>query len=309
MKNSKLILPLLFIVFLFYSCEKEQKNIEVSKTTSTTESSNIEKDYSSKEMPSSVDSKLDKLQYEGKNTQAPKTVTNITDEKIPETRMIIKSGNINIEIDAYSDSEQKVLDIVKKYGGSVASSNVTQNAAGKKQGNISVRVPSDKYDYLLKDVATIGKVLAQNIKSSDVTEEYIDLDARVKTQKDLEQRITTLLQESARNLSDIITLEDKLASIRKNIESIEGRMRFLKNQSDFSTLTINLYEPASIVTSSGSGFFDEIWDSIKSGLKGFTKILGGIFMFLIAFTPVIVFGLIIFWIVRKIIRKRTKNAS
>lgn len=313
MKSRKVYIPLFILFFSFFliSCEKQpdKQTENLGNQNENLYNSNIKNENSSPETKSAPsENQTQKLSKD--IPKVNKTTENTTVDKVLDTRMIIKTGTMNIEIDKYDDAEKSILEVVQRNGGIVSSSNVTQNVSGKKQGTISVRIPTDKFDLLLKDINTIGKVTSQNVKSTDVTEEYIDLEARLKTQKELESRIIKLLQEKARDLSDIITLEDKLASIRKNIESVEGRMKFLKNQSDFSTLSINLFEPSILVTSTGGGFFSELWDSVKSGLQGFTKILGGLIMVIIAFLPIIVIALIIFWIIRKIIkRKKAKKLA
>jgi Domain of unknown function (DUF4349) len=229
------------------------------------------------------------------------------DEKTPEVkdqRMIIKNGSLSIEIDKYDDAEGKINDIVKKYNGFIANSKSTTNSSGNKSGTITVKVPADKYDALISDVTKIGKVMNQNIQANDVTEEYVDLESRLKTQKELEQRLIKLLNEKATRLTEVIEVEEKLASVRQKIESFEGKMKLIKSQSDMSTLTISVYEPSMISTSSGGGFFYELGQAIKKGLSGFTNVLAVSITFIIAIIPLLGFALIIFWVIRKIIRKR-----
>jgi len=241
------------------------------------------------------------------NVSSLKDVSGKTDEKIPDVkdqRMIIKSGILSVEVDKYDEAEAKVNDLVKKYNGFTANSRSSQNSSGNKSGTITVKVPADKFDNLVLDAGKIGKVMNQNIQSNDITEEYVDLESREKTQKELEQRLIKLLNEKASRLSDVIEVEEKLASVRQKIEGIEGRMKLLKSQSDMSTLSINLYEPSMISTSSGGGFFYELGQAIKKGLSGFTNILAVSITFLIAIIPLVIIAVIIFWLIKKIIRNR-----
>ncbi|MCX6156473.1 MAG: DUF4349 domain-containing protein [Ignavibacteria bacterium] len=230
-----------------------------------------------------------------------------TEDKIPDAkdqRMIIKTGSLSIEIDKFDDAETKINDIVKKYSGFISNSKSTVNSSGNKSGTITVKVPADKYDVLTAEVTKIGKVMSQNIQANDVTEEYVDLESRLKTQKELEQRLIKLLNEKASRLTEVIEVEEKLASVRQKIESFEGKMKLLKSQSDLSTLTISVYEPSMISTSTGGGFFYELGQAVKKGLSGFTNVLAVSITFIIAIIPLAGFALIIFWIIRKIIRKR-----
>jgi len=219
-------------------------------------------------------------------------------------RLIIRTGTMKLEVDNFDETEKKIIEIVRNYNGFVSNNTSRLSPSGQKQGTIIVRVPTDKYDVLISDVAAIGKVMSQNISSRDVTEEYIDLEARQKTQKELESRLLKLLSEKTARLTDIVEVEEKLASVRNNIESTEGRMRFLRNQAEFSTLTISVFEPSLLETSSGGGFFYELGQGFKKGLSGFTKVLSSLIMIVIALLPVIVILYIVYLIIKRIWKKR-----
>jgi hypothetical protein len=219
-------------------------------------------------------------------------------------RMIIRSGTMQTEIDNFTESEAKVKQIVTNFNGYVTNSTSQLNASGKKQGTITIRVSSDKFDGMLDELGKIGKVVNQNISGKDVTEEYMDAEARLKTQRELESRLLQLLAEKTANLTAVVEVEQKLSSVRENIEKTEGRMRYLKDQSAYSTLTLSLYEPAILNTSSGGGFFYEIGQGVKRGLNGFTSVISGIITVVIALSPVLaILGLAIYITIR-IIKKR-----
>lgn len=219
-------------------------------------------------------------------------------------RMIIRSGTMSVEADNFNETEAKVKQIVGSVNGYVTNSSSQLNPSGKKQGTITIRVSSDKFDMLLDELGKIGKVMNQNISGKDVTEEYMDSEARLKTQRELESRLLQLLAEKTANLTSVVEVEQKLASVRENIERTEGRMRYLKDQSAYSTLTLSLFEPAILNTSSGGGFFYEIGQGVKKGLSGFTSVISGIITFVIALSPIIaILGLAIYITVR-VIKKR-----
>lgn len=224
-------------------------------------------------------------------------------------RMIIKSGNINIEIDKFDESEKIINEEVSKVKGYITNSNSSLDASGNKQGVIAVRIPSDNFDLFIQRIGMIGKVMSQQISGNDVTEEYIDLEARQTTQKELERRLLELLSEKTANLTDVVEVEEKLSAVRENIERTEGRMKFLKDQSAFSTLNVSLFEPSLLQTSSGGGFFYEIGQAFKKGLSGFTEVLGGLLTFMVAFSPVLIFAFVIFIIIKKILLNRKKRVA
>jgi len=219
-------------------------------------------------------------------------------------RMIIRSGTMSIEAENFNETEQKVKQIVNGVNGYVTNSTSQLDAGGKKKGSITIRVASVKFDEMISQLSGIGKVMNQNISDKDVTEEFMDAEARLKTQRELETRLLKLLSEKTSTLSAIVEVEQKLAGVRENIEKTEGRMRFLKDQAAYSTITVSVYEPAMLTTSTGGGFFYELGESISKGLTGFTKVLSGIITFIIALSPVLALILVILYFVRRYFRKR-----
>lgn len=224
-------------------------------------------------------------------------------------RMIIRSGTMNIEADNFNETELKVKHIVTALNGYVTNSSSLVNTSGKKQGAITIRVAADKFDALRDELAKIGKVMNENITGRDVTEEFMDSEARLKTQRELESRLLKLLEEKTANLTSVVEVEQKLSSVRENIEKTEGRIRLLKDQASYSTLTVSVYEPSILTTSTGGGFFYEIGQGVKKGLDGFTSVLSGIITFIIALSPVLViFGIVIYITIRIIKRRKLSKA-
>lgn len=307
MKNLKSTAVLLFLsLFILYSgCQ--HKDQEVSTTSPKTNISEERDMMNTDATPQNLSKQTAELKMDEKKSG------NITEQgteiKDATKRMIIKTGTMGIEVDKYDDAALKVNEIVKKYGGYVSNTTSSQNSSGKKQGTLTLKVQADKYEALVSETSTLGKVMNQNINANDVTEQYVDLEARLKTQKELEQRLIKLLAEKTARLTDVVEVEQKLASVRQVIESIDGKMRYMRNQSEMSTLTLSLYEPAILTTSSGGGFFYELGQSVKKGLRGFTDILSGMIILFIAMLPVIILALIIFWIIRRIIKKRKQKVS
>lgn len=303
MKTTKVLIATLIFLFLIAGCNKEKQNVNLDsqpKDKQTTQTFNSS--------PPDLDEKNLKKDAPSSKTEGTISQTNNqTEQNIDVSkRLIVKTGTMNLEIDNYDVSEKKVFEIAKNLNGFIVSSNAVANSAGKKSGSIIIKVPVDKYDNLIEDISTVGKVASKNISSSDVTEQYIDFETRVKTQKELEQRLLKLLAEKTARLTDVVEVEYKLASVRQNIESIEGKMKFLMNQATYSSLTVSLYEPSLLETTSGGGFFYELGEAVKTGLRGFTNILSGLITFIIAILPVVILILLVLWIIFKIIKRKSK---
>lgn len=291
--NSVFSFLLIAVLILINGCSKK------SDFLSTSDQDKLSESVVSKEIYSSPESDLKTVSFQDSKDDKLNSVMN---------RLIIRTGSVSVETDDYDRSENKISDAAKIFQGFITKTSSGMNAGGKKQGSVSVRIPSDKFDAFISEISKTGKVMSRNIYGNDVTEEYIDLDARQKTQRELERRLLELLDTKAAGLSDVVEVEQKLSNVRENIERTEGRMKFLKDQSAYSALTVNLFEPAMLQTSSGGGFFYEIEGGFKKGLVGFTEILSSLITFVIAFSPVIVFLMILTYSLKKyLVNRKVKN--
>lgn len=162
-----------------------------------------------------------------------------TDEAVE--RKLIKEGRVEFETENINSTRKAVFEAVSKYKGYV-SSDQEFKSPGRKSNTVIIRVAADSFDSLLKDV-TLGveKFDSKEIIVQDVTEEFIDIQARLKTKKELENRFLDLLKQ-ARNVTEILEIEKQVGQLRSEIESIEGRLKYLQDRISLSTLTMTFYE-------------------------------------------------------------------
>ncbi len=300
-KKISLLIPVLFFLSLT-ACQQKDKEASDNKLTLINEVVPPSGSYeNTPKLENKTDGNSDKITSLTKQIDYKQQTENINTQ---DKRMIIRSGTMSIEADKFDESESKVKDIVKSFGGFITNSISSLNAANKKQGTITIRVTADKYDAMLAELSKIGKVMNQNISGKDVTEEFMDSEARVKTQRELESRLLKLLSEKTANLTSVVEVEQKLAGVREQIEKTEGRMRYLKDQASYSTVTVSIYEPSLLQTSTGGGFFYEMENAFKKGLKGFTSVISGTITFVIALSPIFILFGVIGYFVKRYFKKR-----
>jgi len=172
-----------------------------------------------------------------------KMVAPKTEQKTDETteRKLIKEGRVEFETDHIDLTRKSIFDAVERYKGYV-SSDQEFKSPGRKTNTIIIRVPADHFDNLLKDATQgIDRFDSKEINVRDVTEEFLDVQARLKTKKELEGRYLDLLKQ-AKNVIEILEIEKQIGQLRSEIESVEGRLKYLESQVSFSTLTMTLYE-------------------------------------------------------------------
>lgn len=224
-------------------------------------------------------------------------------------RQIIRSGDVGLTVEHLDSAERTLRRIVAANGGYTAGSSRQRLEGSALTSTIEVRVPSKTFDALLDAVRLLGETQFENITASDVTEEYIDLEARLKGQQQLEARILKLLEERPGKLSDVVEIEQKLADVRSVIESIQGRLRYLSSRVGFSTLTVRMTEPGTIIPGDTDTFGGRLERAFVQGIDSLTRLIAGLLTLIIGALPIIVLGVIVWVVVRKRVRTRRADAA
>lgn len=188
---------------------------------------------------------------------------------------IIKTGSISMEVTNYKADRAKLIALVNQQGGYVSGENES-NDMNMIQNIISIRVPNEKYDGLINGVEGIAKkVDSKVINLSDVTAEYVDIQARLKAKRDVEMQYMEIMKKAYR-VEDMLDVQEQLGNVRAEIESMEGQLKYFDDQVSYSTLTLTMYQPSGYEPSQ-RGFFSDLWHGLKSGWDGFLSLIVGIF--------------------------------
>lgn len=150
---------------------------------------------------------------------------------------------------------------------------------------LTLRIPSEKYDEVIDKVeAHAFKLTEKNIKVIDVTDEFIDVQARLKAKYELERRYLDLLKR-AKNVEEVLSVEAQMTGVRYEIESMEGRMRSLKDRIAYSTLKLSFFQPIAFPETQPPTYLSKLISAAGSGWE----ILLSIFLGLVFLWPFIIF--------------------
>ena len=175
-------------------------------------------------------------------------------------RKLIRNGSLMLEVEDVKKTKTEVDKIAAEFS-AYTSSEDQNNFGDRLQYNQVIRVPAGRFDELVTRIESLAlKVENKNISSQDVTEEFIDVEARLKTKHELEVRYREILKQ-AKTVSDIVSIESQIASVRGEIESMQGRLNYLKSQVSLSTLTVTYYEKIG----SDFGFSSKLKQSFSNG--------------------------------------------
>ena len=202
---------------------------------------------------------------------------------LPEERMIVRNGDISLVVDDVSQTQEEIAGLAERLGGWVVNSNIYGEE--EKRGWISIRIPSDKFDQALGELRAMAvRVTSESTSTQDITEEYVDLESRLRNAEATESQYLALL-ERAEEVEDILRIYESLSQIRYEIEQIKGRMQYLEQISAMSMISINL-EPALGPLVSPGWSASEALNSAVRGLTTFGQGLGTAFIWIGIFSPI-----------------------
>ena len=268
----KSILLLLLVFCSFSSCKKSDSALESEISAISLPTKAPEKDQA----------KLAKAEEETKDIQ----------------QKIIREANLRFETNDLNSTYNKILKSTTESGGSIQN-----DTEGKDYSTIFrrliIRVPSTNFDVFLKNISKgVSYFDNKEITSQDVTTEYIDLDARLKNKKVLENRYIELLKK-ANKVSEILEIESQLSSIREDIEVKQGQYNYLQNRISFSTITVEFYKAVAPDNGVTVSYGMKIWTAIKSGFNGFSSFIIG----LIGIWPFLIILIFIVYFIKKRLKK------
>lgn len=217
------------------------------------------------------------------------------DEIITE-RKLIKHGEVSFETKSIIETKTFLLKAISKNKGYISNERIEDYRSNPTE-ILTIRIPNSQFDVLLNEIGTqVGEFDSKKIDVDDVSEEFIDIESRLKNKKQLEAKYQELLAKAS-SMDDILKIEKEITNIREDIESTEGRLRYLNNQVELSTLIVTYYEEK---PASGFHFGEKISDALSSGGTGFLMFI----IVIINLWPLWIIGGAIWFGIRKYIKHK-----
>lgn len=162
-------------------------------------------------------------------------------EKSQADRYLIKNASLTIETEDARKASELLVAAIEELGGYVSDFREAVDRLGRRSIHVQVRVPADKFQSSMERLEPLGKVLSRQVTTEDVTEQFVDTDARLRNLKRTEERLLAHLDRTGK-LEDIVEVEHELTRVREQIEVLEGRLRFLSHRVAFSTINTTFQE-------------------------------------------------------------------
>lgn len=255
------------------------------------------------------------MDYDSRNQT--KSLVTVSDSALQITdttdRKITKNGEIELLVKDAEATAQEITSKANELGGFIQNANIREVEEGVKSGNLTIKLPADKFEQAMIDFKTFGlKVEREAINSDDVTEQYVDMEAQLKNYRAEEQGYLEVMKK-ANTVEDILKVSQYLSNVRGQIERLEGQIKYLDRQIEMSQITIYLTAEAEVEV------FGLRWRPLYEIQKSFRNLLAGLQVYINAiisfvfFLPVLIIWLVtlalLVWLIAKIIKWLHKKRS
>lgn len=264
-------------------------------------SSNEKDDSASESQDEKAESKMDASISGNKVQEEAAEKEGMTDE-----RKVIHQAQLELKVKNLEKAQMKIENKVAEYGGYVVESNVYREDEELVEGTITVRVPEAHFqDFLTDSEGEASEVVGRNVTGQDVTEQYVDLKARLKSKRAVEERLLAFMKD-AEKTEDLLKISADLAVVQEEIEQLTGQIKYLENQTSYSTVTITLSQDRIVVPGIDNKELNT-WERTKKQLATSANLLlkagSGIIVFIIGNLPILIIlggaGAVVHWVIKK----------
>ena len=232
---------------------------------------------------------------EKKSIVSKESATDVQEQKI------IKTARLAFETKDVVETHNHILALTAQYKGLIQNDN-----SGKSYNRIFrtmvVRIPTENFQQFIDGASEgVSYFDQKEISRQDVSEEFVDLEARLKAKRELEKRYLELLKQ-AKNVKEMLEIERELSNIREEIEAKQGRLQFLQNRVSMSTVNIDFYTLTS-ETGITQSYGQKMINSLKGGWDGISVF----FLGLLYLWPLFIIVLIVVFLLRKLLKRNKKK--
>lgn len=228
----------------------------------------------------------------------------------PVDRLVIRNKTLRLEVDDTAAAVGSVRDLARRHQAIVTDMQVATDDDGYVvreagdgtglRGWVTVRVPADDFEAFIDEVSKLGTVRFQAESSTDVTQEHVDMSARLENLRAEEKRLREFF-DAAKDVKDMLAIETELNRVRGEIESLDAQVKYLERQAAMATVTVELVEPRPVVQTWGVG------EAFADGIRGAVGLVNLLLTILVASSPLWVTALVLFFPIRAWIRRRRRS--
>ena len=235
-------------------------------------------------------------------------VKRIVPNPAPVGRMISYQVSMTLEVKEFDQAKSRLREIMDAEGGYMAQANFVETPNQPKRANLVLRVPAVKLATILNQVRELGRVREEHLNSEEVTEQVVDLEARLHNARSTEQRLIEVLNNRTGKVGDILQVEQEIARTREQIERMEAQRQNLMKRVEMANVTLTLVEefkaelqPAPV------GTLRQLWNATVDGYESFTGSVLGLILFVARYGLTLAFWGGLCWGTWRLVRRPLKR--
>ncbi len=204
---------------------------------------------------------------------------------VPTDPKLIRNADLRVEVPSLEPALDRVRGVAADQNGTVAGLEVRAESGDRRTATVTVRVPEDRFDAALAALRAVGTVRSESVQAQDVTEEYVDLEAkRDSLSRQLEQYHRIMANTTG--VDQVLKVQEEVERVQLELDRTEGRLRYLESRTSFSRITLRLEEPAPLA----GGALPSIVEVLGAGVQGFFTVLAGLVVLVITLLPLVLIG-------------------
>jgi hypothetical protein len=247
----------------------------------------------------------------------PPAVSVVGTQDFVSERMIVRTANLSLVVEDTEETLEAIEDLAAELGGYISNLNA-RRVNEQLAATVTLRVPAVSFDEARERVKGLATELEnENVSGQDVSEEYVDLEARLRNLERVEEELLEFLaaaQESNEDIEDIFIIYERITRVRQEIEQIQGRMQYLENVTTLATLTINLTpeEEVEPVVEPGWEPLRQARDALRSlvtALQGLVDVLIWVGLFFLPMVLLLALPFVLAWLGWYLWRRRRRRSK
>lgn len=235
--------------------------------------------------------------------QAPAVAADKATNKPVVERKLIQNAELHVEVASYQEARRALDRELAHAGGFVADARIEHHDGEVSRAELVLRIPQKQLAAFLADAAGFGKVTHEALHSDDVTDSYVDIQARLNNAKRLETRLLELLANKTDGVKDLLEVERELARVREQIEQFETQLKRFDEQVALSTVKMQLTTKRVYAAAPEPTLGERARETLASSWQALTLFGRGLLLFTVALVPWLVPLVLAGWAVRLLVRR------
>lgn len=223
----------------------------------------------------------------------------------PESRHLIRSGHLRIEVSSLDASLEAVQSMAESAGGYLARSSTRESGNGARSADLMLRIPAPEFDGVVAALANVGRVTAESVNVVDVSRDYVDIETHLAVREQTVERLRQLAREGG-GLEDLLAIERELGRALEQLESLKGQLVYYDRRIAESDLEITLFEPGAVIS---DGAFQPLREAWREAAGVFARSLASILYVAVFLAPWVLLVGLAGWAVRVMWVRRRRRAA